>query len=281
MKDYFGYAGKVCVVTGAASGMGKATTEMLVDLGAEVYALDWVEVTVPGIKRYVHVNLGEKASIDAAFAQLPNEIDRFFGIAGVSGMKTDYITTVKINFISNKYMIEEYLTKRMKDGGAVAFIISSGGLRWEKPDNRRELQGVVEAKTYEDTVAELERRHLHTAPGPLGYVFSKRAMCYLVAWHVATFGQRKIRINAVLPGPTQSGMTDEFAAMKGGMDKLLESSGFAGRLATSAEMAAPIVFLNSDMASYISGELLGVDFGDNLRQVAGLIPDTFDFRLFG
>lgn len=44
MKDYLGYTGKVCVVTGAASGMGKATAEMLVDLGAMVYALDWAEV---------------------------------------------------------------------------------------------------------------------------------------------------------------------------------------------------------------------------------------------
>lgn len=33
MKDYLGYTGKVCVVTGAASGMGKATAEMLVDFG--------------------------------------------------------------------------------------------------------------------------------------------------------------------------------------------------------------------------------------------------------
>ena len=48
MKDYLGYTGKVCVVTGAASGMGKATAEMLVDLGAMVYALDWAEVKVEG-----------------------------------------------------------------------------------------------------------------------------------------------------------------------------------------------------------------------------------------
>ena len=48
MKDYLGYTGKVCVVTGAASGMGKATAEMLVDLGARVYALDWAEVKVEG-----------------------------------------------------------------------------------------------------------------------------------------------------------------------------------------------------------------------------------------
>ena len=36
MKDYFGYQEKVVIVTGASSGMGKATAEMLVDLGAKV-----------------------------------------------------------------------------------------------------------------------------------------------------------------------------------------------------------------------------------------------------
>ncbi len=51
MKDYFGYQDQVVVVTGAASGMGKATAEMLVDLGAKVYALDWQKVEVEGIEK--------------------------------------------------------------------------------------------------------------------------------------------------------------------------------------------------------------------------------------
>jgi len=51
MKEYFGYSGKVCVITGSASGIAKAATEMLVDLGAEVYALDWSDVAIAGIKK--------------------------------------------------------------------------------------------------------------------------------------------------------------------------------------------------------------------------------------
>ena len=104
MKDYLGYQGKTCVVTGAASGMGKATCEMLLDLGAKVYAMDIAEITLP-VEKSIKVNLGDKASIDEAFTQLPDHIDRFFGIAGVSGVKTDFKTTVAINFVGHKYII--------------------------------------------------------------------------------------------------------------------------------------------------------------------------------
>ena len=54
MKDYFNYSDKICVVTGASSGMGKATVETLVDLGAKVYALDLnpCSVTNIGLKKW-------------------------------------------------------------------------------------------------------------------------------------------------------------------------------------------------------------------------------------
>jgi NAD(P)-dependent dehydrogenase (short-subunit alcohol dehydrogenase family) len=279
MKDYFGFKDQVCVVTGAASGMGKATTEMLVDLGADVYALDVMEATTPGIKAFIKVSLGGKDSIDQAFKQLPDQIDKFFGIAGVSGVKTDFNTTFTINFIANKYITEEYLTSRMKPGGAIAFISSSGGLRWEKPDILAELTSVVESKGWDGTLEALNALNQQTTPGPLGYMFSKRALNYYVATIVSQFGQSHVRVNAVLPAATQSGLTNEFAAMKGGMDKFLESTGFAGRLAESKEMAEPIVFLNSNLASYISGVLLDVDFGLNILPVAGLKPDTLNFKL--
>ena len=65
-------------------------------------------------------------------------------------------------------------------------------------------------------------------------------------------------------------MKDQFAKMTGGMENLIKSAGLAGRLATSEEMAKPIVFLNSDLASFISGTELIVDFCDNAMKKLGL-----------
>jgi Dehydrogenases with different specificities (related to short-chain alcohol dehydrogenases) len=278
MKDYFGYEGKVCVVTGAASGMGRAAAEMLVDLGAEVYALDWAETDIPGIKTFISTDLSQKASIDAAFEKIPQVVDRFFGCAGVSGQKHDYTTTVSINFISNKYITEEYLLERMPDLGAIAYITSAGGLRWERPDNMEGYLPVAIAEGWQGCLDAIEASGCKEQEGRFGYALSKRALNYYVAYILSQFAQKKVRVNAILPGATQSGLTADFAINTGGVENLIKYTGFAQRLAESREMAEPLVYLNSDMASYISGVLLDIDFGMNIRMVAGLSPDMYGRR---
>ena len=105
MKDYFGYNNKICVVTGAASGIGKATAELLVELNAEVYALDITKQDIPGVKEFIEVDLSNKESIDEAMEHVPRHIDSFFGVAGLSGAKTNYYKTFTVNYIANKYMM--------------------------------------------------------------------------------------------------------------------------------------------------------------------------------
>lgn len=270
MKDYLGYAGKTVVVTGASSGMGKETARLLVELGAKVYALDWNKCDVENIAEFVHVDLSKKESIDEAMDQLPTVIDAFFGIAGVSGAKHDFLTTVSIDFIANKYICEKYLVERMKANGAIAFMTSTAGNGWEKEDNKEVYMPIIEANDYEEIIAILCQKGLQYLPGTLGYPFSKLAMNYYTVYLQKLFAQKGIRVNAVLPGSTKTGMKDEFSQMAGGEKALLSHCGYAGRLAEAKEMAEPIVYLNSDMASYISGALLDVDYGNTAEEKAGI-----------
>lgn len=270
MKDYFGYQNKNVVVTGASSGMGKATAEMLVDLGAKVYALDWNECDVKGIKQYVHVDLSKKESIDQAMKALPSHIDSYFGIAGVSGMKNDFMTTVSIDFIANKYICEEYLIHAMSENGTIAFMTSTGGNGWEKEENKKYYIDAILASGWNATVDAIMKTGFQYLPGTLGYPYSKLAMNYYTAYLQKSFASKKIRVNAVLPGSTDTGMKSEFIEMAHGEEGLLSHCGYANRLAYSKEMAGPIVFLNSEMATYASGVLMEVDYGNTVEERANI-----------
>lgn len=202
--------------------------------------------------------------------QLPEHIDSFFGIAGVSGSKNDFITTVKIDLISNKYICEKYLSTKMTTGGSIAFMTSTAGNDWNKDENKSVYLPVLNARGWDDTVSALQQTNLTKLPGTLGYPFSKLAMNYLTIQLQKQFASKGIRVNAILPGSTDTGMKDEFEQMAGGQEALLSHCGYAKRLALSKEMAGPIVFINSDMASYISGELLVVDYGQSAEEKAGI-----------
>jgi NAD(P)-dependent dehydrogenase (short-subunit alcohol dehydrogenase family) len=277
MKDCFGYENKICVITGAASGMGKATTEMLVDLGAKVYALDMNEVPVQGIEKFIKVNLGEKDSIDKAFKELPNTIDKFFGVAGLSGVKTDYYVTFTVNFIANKYITETYLDKRVANGGSIAFITSTGGNNWVK--YQKEYIEFMGANSWDDMVQVLHKKAPRDGLGAFSYVLSKRAMNYYVSSKITHFAKKNIRINYVLPGSTNTGMKAEFAQLIGGETNLINNAGLAGRLAESREMAEPLVFINSDMASFITGFGIIVDFGDTTLKDLKVKKDLQDMKV--
>ena len=271
MKDYFNYQDKICVVTGSSNGMGLATAKMLVDLGAKVYAVSRSETKVDGLAASILCNLSRKNDIDEAFKQIPEHIDCFFGVAGLSGSKTDYLTTFNCDFTANKYITLEYLTKRMSAGGSIVYVSSTAGLNWEK--HRKEQDRIVHADGWAATEAALGKLP-STAPGNFAYMFAKRCMSQFAAEQALALGKMGIRVNNVMPGSTDSGMKDEFEKLAGGREALLNETGVAHRLAAPEEMAGPIVFLGSDCASFISGVDLCVDSADRTSKVLKVKKDV-------
>lgn len=267
MKDFFGYDGKVCVVTGASSGMGKATTQMLVELGAKVYAIDMNPCQVEGIEKYLKCNLASKEDIDNTFKELPEKIDSFFGVAGLSGSKTDYRTTFDCNYTANMYITLYYLKERMQKGASVVYCTSTAGLEWKK--FKKEQNKVVHSKTWEEVVAATSKL-ASSAPATFAYMYSKRCLSQFICEQAVEFAKLGIRMNNVLPAATDTGMKQEFQDMVGSEEGLIEQAGLAKRLATSEEMAGPMVFLNSNMASFVSGVDFLVDYTDTCLKILKL-----------
>jgi len=128
MRDLFGYQGKRVVVTGTASGMGEATARLLSDLGAEVYALDIKQTTVP-VKQYIKTDLKQKESIDDAVKQIPDNLYALFNCAGITSPPFPGQDVLLVNFVGHRHLTESLLPK-MDDNGAIAFISSQGGVAW-------------------------------------------------------------------------------------------------------------------------------------------------------
>src|SRR5437899_10927748 len=126
--DAYRYDGKRVVVVGGAGGMGAAAAERVQDAGAEVVVMDFAEVTLPGVKS-IHVNLADRASIDAAVDACGGPVHALLSCAGVAD-GTPGIE--RINFIGHRYLIDRMVAGDMlPKGSAIGMISSAAGMGWE------------------------------------------------------------------------------------------------------------------------------------------------------
>jgi NAD(P)-dependent dehydrogenase (short-subunit alcohol dehydrogenase family) len=274
MQDLLNYKGKTCVVTGAASGMGEKTAELLIDLGAEVYALDIKKPKLP-VKEYISVNLAEKQSIDHAVGQLPEEIDFIMNCAGVAGANNNGdlinpLTVVTINFIGARYLIES-LIPRMREGGSVSIIASTGGRAWSQKINT--LLPFVETASFEEAQEWFIKNKDEVLAGydiaaHASYAFSKEAIILWMKKRAYSLSEKKIRINTVSPGSTATPMSQAFNIISNGLANRAISK--IGVPATPEDQAKVLIFLGSDLASYVSGQDLQVDYAHSPHVLYGL-----------
>lgn len=252
MGEFAGYRNKRVVVSGCFSGMGEATARLLLDLGAEVHGLDYKDSQLK-LASFRRVDLRDPASIDAAAQSLGGKVDALFNCAGLP-QTAGPLDVMKVNYAGTRRLTERVLPL-MSAGGAIAIVSSVAGLGWSR--RVPVLMQLLKIDTYEGAVQWCEA-NLETVRE--GYSFSKEALVLWTMMMSTPLIKRGIRINCTMPGPTQTPMMKQFEAATAAA--VLEAAAQPiNRRATPEEQAAALVFLNSDVASYINGVALPVDGG--------------------
>lgn len=233
---------RVYWVTGAASGIGRATVEELVAEGAAVVASDLESADMgwtAGRDRIMAIagDATSEADNDAAAAAAIERFGQLDGVLLNAGMpKSGPLTELpmaEFDAVMNLNVRGVVLGLRaaarvMRPGGSVVAIASTSGIG-------------ADANMWP-------------------YNTSKGAVINLVRGTAIDLGARGIRVNAVCPGPTETGMTAGLQAAPALYEGLRRRIPL-GRWGTAAEQAAVVSFLLSDKASFVNGAIVPVDGG--------------------
>jgi NAD(P)-dependent dehydrogenase (short-subunit alcohol dehydrogenase family) len=245
-------AGKVAVVTGAGSGIGRASVHLFAAEGASVLALDRDDAglaeTVGSVGAGGRViartgDAGSEADVAGAIAEAERAfggLDIIYANAGISGGLVPLLEQpvelweeiLRVNLIGPFLAIKHgapALTRR--GGGAIVCTASVAGLR-------------------------------ANAAG-LPYSASKAGVISLVQTAANALAGTNIRVNAVCPGLIETGMTEGIftAARARGTEGKIGQLNPTGRPGDPREVAEAALFLASDAASYVNGQALPVDGG--------------------
>lgn len=243
--------GKVALVTGAASGIGRATALALAREGAKLLVCDVDDAqgkstvgeiaAAGGEARYAHVDVTDESQVEAMLRKALESFGRLdcavnnAGITGPGGLIPDYdletwnrILAVDLTgvFLCLKHEIP---VLRDAGGGAIVNMASGAGLI--------------------------------AVPGLAPYCASKHGVLGLTKTAALENATSGVRVNAICPGSTDTPLLRGAMAQDPRLEKMVLANQPGGRLGLPEEIAEAAVWLCSDRASFVTGESMLVDGG--------------------
>lgn len=246
------FTGKSIIVTGAASGIGRAAALQFAAEGGSVVCADWsdsVEATARAIRdsggraEPIGIDAGREEDVVRAITLAVESfggLDVMFANAGISGGMANIFDTdvslftevLRVNLIG-PFLAVKHAAPRIAErgGGAIVLTASVAGIR--------------------------------SGAGSPAYSASKAGVINLAAVSAQQLAGSNVRVNAICPGLTETGMTKptfDYAREAGKMEKVGRLNPLR-RAAQPEELANVAVFLASSDASYVNGQAIAVDGG--------------------
>jgi NAD(P)-dependent dehydrogenase (short-subunit alcohol dehydrogenase family) len=247
---------RVAFVTGAGSGIGRAGASAMARCGAHVVVTDRngdlantvvAEITADGFSSSARqLDVKEDASLQAAILETAEEygrLDILHSHAGLQvggtleqvtadSMDASWALNVRAHFVATRAAIG---TMKRQGSGSVIITASNSGIHYD-----REM---------------------------IAYATTKHAVVAMTRQMAADYAAFNIRINSLCPGFVDTMFNAGFEAQMGGraaLEQYIAESIPMGRWATNSEIADAIVFLASDMSTFMTGHALVVDGGESI-----------------
>ena len=251
----FGLAGRICIVTGGAQGIGEACIRRFAREQAKVVIADIDDARGAALARelgglYVHCDVGDKAQVDALVAQTITTYGRIDVLVNNAGIfraadfleitEADFDAVLRIN-LKGSFLVGQAVAREMAKAEARPGVGGSA------------LRGSIVNMSSVNSVL--------TIPTIASYNVSKGGINQLTRVMALALADKGIRVNAVAPGTIATDLATKAVLTSDEAKARIMSRTPMKRLGEPSEIADTVAYLASDAASYITGEIVMVDGG--------------------
>lgn len=250
------YAGKVAVITGGASGIGKAMAELMTERGAAVVIVDFSEDNGRQVSQqlgasasFVPVNIADASAVKNAFQTIARQHPRIDVLVNCAGISTtqmpvadypvdDWHNAININLNGTFYAMKYAIPLMLNRDAATGDAAGSGA-------------AIVNLSSIMGQVAN---------PNGAAYAAGKHGVIGLTKAAAQDYGKQGIRVNAIGPGVIETPMTEAAMSDKA-VIAAMQMATPLGRFGQAREVAQLIAFLCSDRSGFITGAYYPIDGG--------------------